>query len=397
MKTIPLLNNDLASAIRGTAKLQIVLPPKDMKFDVALQVDDALYEKIKNDSYIADKIFADVSKLYKIAVSHLAKEAERIERDFFKKGMSKAWVAQEWQKSAPEILDKFEPILQAKAQAHLKQWQKVQGDANKYVIKCVFKVTVGSLGVATATLGTVVAFGAGGGAGGIAAIYGLYKAVLSLGKEINRLRKDIDQAEADLKGYIDSLLKTYKTKGKAKTVGREFVVEFLNQLSPKEVKSINGMNTAFDSFKGKLDRIEKKLSEMATKLNDLIDAQEVLQKDIDRKVKKELDNRDYTSKRLPTLNTKIAKMHTATAKKVAEVSEAIGKVADARKRETDYKKSIAALNGKKPDWASKLEKLITLGDLALGAGFTDFSKLDQILVLIDSVGVEIDNVLAEEV
>ena len=209
--------------------------------------------------------------------------------------------------------------------------------------------------------------------------------------------KDIDQAEADLKGYIDSLLKTYKTKGKAKTVGREFVVEFLNQLSPKEVKSINGMNTAFDSFKGKLDRIEKKLSEMATKLNDLIDAQEVLQRDIDRKVKKELDNRDYTSKRLPTLNTKIAKMHTATAKKVAEVSEAIGKVADARKRETDYKKSIAALNGKKPDWASKLEKLITLGDLALGAGFTDFSKLDQILVLIDSVGVEIDNVLAEEV
>ena len=59
MKTIPLLNNDLASAIRGTAKLQIVLPPKDMKFDVALQVDDALYEKIKNDSYIADKIFAE--------------------------------------------------------------------------------------------------------------------------------------------------------------------------------------------------------------------------------------------------------------------------------------------------------------------------------------------------
>lgn len=397
MKTIPILTNDLSSAIRSASRFQIVLPPKDMSFDVSIQVDDALYAKITNDSNLADKIFADASQIYKLAVKQLVAEAVRIEKEFFNKNKSKSWVEKEWKKTAPGILEKFEPVLEKKVQAHLANWKKVQGDATKYVVKCVFKVAVGSLGVGVASLGTVVAFGAGGGGGGVAAIYGLYKAVLSLGKEINQLRKNVDQAETDLRTYAKSILKTYETAGKGKVVGREFAAEFFNGLSPKEVKSINGLNTAYDSFKGKLDRIEKKLSAMAVKLNELIDAQEDLQRDIDRKVKKELDDRDYKSKKLPKLMTKIGKLHTATARKIAETSAAISRVEGARKRETSYKAALKLVNAKKPAWATALEKLITVGDLALGAGFTDFGKLNQILVLVDSVGVELDNLLVEQI
>lgn len=398
MKKIPLLTNDLASAVRSVAKLQIILPPKDMTFDVWLEVDDALFEKIKNDSYLADKMFGEVSKIYKVAASHLAKEAERIEKEFFAKGKSKDWVVKEWQKAAPPILSKFEPVLQNKAVAHLKTWQKVTKDANKYVVKCVFKVAIGSVGVATATLGTIVAFGSGGGgAGGVVALYGLYKAIIALGKEINRLRKDVDQAEKALQDYADSLLKTYKTASKKKVVGREFATEFLNGLSPKEIKNINGLNTNYESYKGKLDRVEKNLSALAVKLNELLDAQEDLDKEVDRKIQKMLTQRGYKSKKLPKLMTALKKSRFQVSKKIAEVSEGIGKVDKARKRERGYKTAIKELNDKKPGWAGKVEKLIVLGDLALGAGFTDFSKLDQLLVFIDTVGVEIDNVLAEEI
>ncbi len=398
MKKIPLLTNDLASAVRSVAKLQIILPPKDMTFDVWLEVDDALFEKIKNDSYLADKMFGEVSKVYKVAASHLAKEAERIEKEFFAKGKSKQWVVKEWEKAAPPILAKFEPALQAKAQAHLKTWQKVTKDANKYVVKCVFKVAIGSVGVATATLGTIVAFGSGGGgAGGVVALYGLYKAIISLGKEVNRLRRDVDQAEKALQDYADSLLKTYKTASKKKVVGREFATEFLNGLTPKEVKNINGLNTNYASFKGKLDRIEKNLSALGVKLNELLDAQEDLDKEIDRKIQKMLAQRGYKSKKLPKLMTALKKSRFQVSKKIAEVSEGIGKVSNARKRERGYKTAIKELNDKKPGWAGKVEKLIVLGDLALGAGFTDFSKLDQLLVFIDTVGVELDNVLVEEI
>lgn len=398
MKKIPLLTNDLASAVRSASKLQIILPPKDMTFDVWLEVDDDLHEKMKNDGFLATKMFDEVSKIYKVAASHLAKEAERIEKEFFAKGKSKQWVVKEWEKSAPPILEKFEPILQRKAEAHLKTWQKVTKDANRYVVKCVFKVAIGTVGVATATLGTIVAFGSGGGApGGIVALYGLYKAMISLGKEINRQRKDVDQAEKALQDYADSLLKTYKDASKKKVVGREFGTEFLNGLSPKEVKNINGLNTNYDSFKGKLDRIEKNLSALATKLNEILDAQEDLDKDIDRKITKTLNQRGYKSKKLPKLMKAMSKSRMEVAKKIAEVSEGIGKVDGARKRERGYKSAIRELNAKKPGWAGKVEKLIVLGDLALGAAFTDFSKLDQLLVFIDTVGVEIDNVLEEQI
>ena len=396
-KKIPLLTNDLASAIRSQASLQIVLPPKDMTFDVYLEVDDKLHEKIKNSSVLSEKVFLEVSKVYKLAVQQLVKEAERIEKEFFRKGKSKDWVRKEWEKSAPPILNKFEPILQKKAEAQLANWQKVQGDATKYVIKCVFKTAVGTLGVATATLGTIVAFGAGGGAGAGVAIYGLYKAILSLGKEVNNLRKDVDQAETELQNYGSSLMVTYRKASKGKVVGREFLTEFFNGLSPKEVKNINGLNTKYDLFKGKLDRVEKKLDALGTKLNELLDEQEKMDKVIDAKIQKQLTQRGYKSKKLPKLMKTMRKSRFEVSKKIAQVGEGIGKVDKARKRERGYKTAINELNQKKPGWAAKVEKLIVLGDLALGAGFTDFSKMDQLLVLIDSVVVEIDGVLAEEI
>jgi len=397
MKTIKLCDNDLSSAIRALSKFQILLPPKDMSFSVGLEVDDKLYKKITNDSRLAAEIFDDVSKLYKVGVSHLVAEGNAIEKEFFSKNKPKAWVAAEWKKRAPKALEPVQKQMEAKALKRIAAWQKVQGDATKYTVKCVFKTTVGTLGVGTAALGTVVAFGAGGGAGGGVAIYGLVKAVVSLGKEINKLRKDVDEAESDLQKNATALQKLYKDKSRGKTGIREAGAEFFNSLSPVEVKSVNTVSSHYDSFKGKLDRVDKKLSATSVKLNDILDAQEDLQKEITVKVEKMLAQRGYNSKKLPKLQATMRKMRFETAKMIAEISDAMGRIADARKRQALYKKIVDQLKSQKPGWVKIVEVGITLGDLALGAGFTDFSKLDQVLVLVDTVGVEIDGMLAEEI
>lgn len=397
MKTIPLCDNDLASAIRAASRFQIILPPKKMSFSVGLRVDDKLYKKITNDSRLAEKIFLDVSKLYKVGVSHLVAEANAIEKEFFAKGKSKDWVATQWEKRAPQVLDPIQKRIETSALKHIAAWQKVQGDATKYKIKCIFTVTVGTLAVGTATVGTVVAFGAGGGVGGGVAIYGLVKAAISLGKEINKLRKDVDEAEYDLQKNATALQKLYKDKSKGKTGIREAGVEFFNALSPKELNSVNKVSSNYDSFTGKLDRVDKKLSATSVKLNDILDAQEDLQSEITRKVEKMLNQRGYKSKKLPKLQTTMRKMRFETAKMIAEIGVSIGKIDGARKRQRGYKKIVDELKKKKPGWVKLVEVGITLGDLALGAGFTDFSKLDQILVLADSVGVEIDAMLVEEI
>ncbi|MFT5425003.1 MAG: flagellar biosynthesis chaperone FliJ [Phycisphaerales bacterium] len=397
MKTIKLCDNDLFSAIRAASKFQILLPPKDMSFSVGLEVDDKLYKKITNDSRLAEEIFGDISKLYKEGVKLLVAEGNAIEKEFFSKSKPKAWVATQWKKRAPEVLAPIQKKMEAKALKRVADWQKVQGDATKYVVKCVFKTTVGTLGVATATLGTVVAFGAGGGAGGGVAIYGLVKAVIALGKEINKLRKDVDQAEHDLQKNATALQALYKDKSRGKTGIREAGAEFFNSLSPVEVKSVNTVSGHYDSFKGKLDRVDKKLSATAVKLNDILDAQEDLQKEITVKVEKMLATRGYNSKKLPKLQGTMRKMRFETVKMIAEVGDSIGRMDNARKRQATYKKMVDQLKSQKPGWVKIVEVGITLGDLALGAAFTDFSKLDQVLVLVDTVGVEIDAMLAEEI
>lgn len=71
MKKRPLLTNDLASTVRPVAKLQIILPPKDMTFDFWRKTDGSRVEKSKTDSHLADKMFGGVCKIYQVATSHL--------------------------------------------------------------------------------------------------------------------------------------------------------------------------------------------------------------------------------------------------------------------------------------------------------------------------------------
>lgn len=403
-KRIALCTADLRAPLKSATNLKNTILPKDLKFDMYLEVSDDLYKQIEDDAVLAEKIFKGVSKDFKKAVADLAAVAKDIDVEFGKSVKPKGWAEKEWKKRAPDILDTAEASMLAHARDQVAKWQRVRKDRKKYVIKSVAKVTVGSLGVATATLGTVVAAGgtaaSGGGAipGLIAAIYANVKAVVQLAKVVNRLRRDVDAAEKDLQKDLRTLVQAYEKNGSKGVAAKEMGKAAVEQFLATTMSSISSAENGLSDFKGKLDGVDIKVSEMGIKLNRILTEQEKLDREIDRKITKQLAGTGYKSKKLPKLLASNKKLANKVNELLNELPKALDRVEKARNRyRTSYKPTLAALKAKKPGWVDYAQMSLKLGDLALGAGFTDFAAADSILVLVDSIGVEVDDVLTEKI
>lgn len=399
---IPLCTADIRRELKSKVKLKNTALPKDTKFNLYLEVSDDLAKKIELDAVLAEKIFTDVSKTYKETVGELAKLATDIDDNFLKPPLKPAdYPKKEWAKRAPDIFAEAEAKMLVQAKKQIQKWQQVRKDRTKYVVKASAKVTVGTLGVATATLGTVVSSAGVATTGGaaipglVAAIYVNAKAIVQLGKVINRLRRDVDAAEKDLRNDLLAIYSAYMKNGKAAVVGKELGKAAVEQFVAATLPSISSAENGLSDFKGKLDGIDIKLSEMGIKLNKILDQQLELQKKIDVK-KKKLRQGKYKSKKLPKLEGSVDKLAEEVNRLLAEIPEADRKIARGRKRyNTIYKPMVKDLKAKKPGWVDYAQMSMKLGDLALGAGFTDFGAADSILVLVDSIGTEVDDVLVE--
>lgn len=401
--SIPICTNDLRRPLKTATNLKHTILPKNLKFEVYLQVDKDLHDQIENDAVLAEKLFKKTAIEYKKTVADLAAVATDIDQEFGKELKPKGWVEKEWLKRAPDVFEDAEARMLTEARKAIKSWQRVRNDRKKYVIKSAVKVTIGSLSVVTASLGTAIAIGGvattGGGAvpGLVAAIYANIKAVVALAKVLRRLKRDVDEAEEELWKQLRYLLKSYadNTSGQvaAKELGKAAVEQFL-AVSMKSIS--NGENAMFD-FKGKLDKVEINLSKMGIKLNKALTEQAALDRQIEGKIAKMLKQANYRSKKLPKLLASSKKLNTAVIGLLDDIPDAIQKVDGARARHrTVYKPALVSLKAKKPEWVQYAEAALKLGDLALGAGFTDFSALESVLVLVDSIGVEFDDVLAEK-
>ena len=400
---IPLCTADIRRELKSKVTLKNTALPKDTKFALYLEVSDELAKKIELDAVLAGKIFRDVSKIYKEAVGDLAKLATDIDDSFLKPPLKSAdYPKKEWAKRAPDIFAEAEAKMLVQAKKHIQKWQQVRKDRTKYVVKASAKVTVGTLGVATATLGTVISSAGVATTGGaaipglVAAIYVNAKAIVQLGKVINRLRRDVDAAEKDLRNDLETIYKAYMKNCKAAVVSKELGKAAIEQFLATTMPSISSAENGLSDFKGKLDGIDIKLSEMAISLNTILDQQLELQKKIAAK-KKTLQQGKYKSKKLPKLEASVDKLAVEVNRLLAEIPEADTKIAKGRKRyNTKYKPMIKALKAKKPGWVDYAQMSMKLGDLALGAAFTDFGAADSVLVLVDSIGTEADDVLVEK-
>ncbi len=403
MVNIPICTNDMKQPLKAATNLKNTILPKNLKFEVYLQVDKELHEQIEEDAVLAEKLFKKISVEYKKTVADLAAVATAIDQEFGRELKPRGWVAKEWEKRAPDVFDDAEARMLTEARKAIKKWQQVRKDRKKYVIKSAVKVTIGTLSVATASLGTAIAIGGVATTGGaavpglVAAIYVNVKAVVALGKVLRRLKRDVDAAEEVLWTELRHLLEAYADSTRGGVATRELAKAAVEQFFSVSMKSISNGENAMSDFKGKLDKVEINLSKMGIKLNKALTDQAALDVQIDDKIGKMLKQANYKSKKLPKLVAASSKLNTSVNDLLKELPKAIKKVDGARLRHrTIYKPAMVNLKAKKPEWVQYGEAALKLGDLALGAGFTDFGALDSILVLVDSIGVEFDDVLAEK-
>lgn len=232
----------------------------------------------------------------------------------------------------------------------------------------------------------------------IAAIYVNVKAVAQLAELINRLRRDVDAAESVLRGELIDLVQSYEKNSRGQVAAKELALAALDPFLAVSANSISKAETSMFDFKGKLDGVDIKVSEMGIKLNKVISDQAELQREIKLKLAKQIAQAGYRSKKLPKLEAAVDQLGTQIQALIDDIPKALKKVEDARTRYRDsYKPTLAALKAKKPGWVDNAQLALKLGDLALGAGFTTFSAADSVLVLVDSIGVEATDVLAEKV
>ena len=392
MKTVPLCTADIRKIVKSAAKPKHFHLPKDLAFHFGIEVDDDLAKKIETDDKLANKIFAHVGMEYKGTIVKITKLTKTADDQMA--GSDRKKVARQWQATIDRYLHEAEDRMFKLAKKEIIDWKKTRKDSRNYKIKSKAKLAVGTLGFATATLGTAVAALAGG-PGVIVAIYGLAKSIVNLGKEIHALHQKMEQAEKSLKKHLDKLIASYKGATKGKVAGKELLAAAFTQITTINKVSISVCKAEYASFHGKLSGIDVKAGEAGKKLNKMLDLQVPLDRMI-FKMEAQLKQKGYTSKKLPKLKSKMKTLTDATKSQITEMEALYKRVDAANKRDKNHRAALDHLEKKKPGWVKYAEASMKLIDLAASAGVTDFSQAAQILVLVDSIGVEIDDLLVEQ-
>lgn len=393
MKTIPICTADIRKQVKSGANPKNFDLPAKMTFKAGLEVEDDLLKQIETDDRLANKIFAAVSNEYKACLTKVINVTKFADKRMEKENREK--VAQQWEQDVAGYFADAEKAMLVSATKEINAWLKTRGDRKKYKIKVAATITVGSLALATASLGTAVAAAAGG-PGVVVAIYGNIKAFINLVKEIRKLAMDMEKAEKILKKDLDKIVKAYTDATKGKVVRGEMAAALIKQLFTYQKASITGCEGQYATFHGKLAGVQIKCSEASKKLHASLDLQSELDKKILEKTQKELQSIGYTSKKLPKLEKSLDKLVKKTMEQLTAIERLYKRAELAEGHDSTYKKTLDALKAKKPEWVKYAEASLKLIDLGMGAACTDFSAAEQVLVLVDSIGVEVDDLLKEE-
>lgn len=272
---------------------------------------------------------------------------------------------------------------------------KVRKDRTTYKRKAVIKVTLSTVGVVTASIGTAGAAASGGYALGVA-IYGLVKSVVGLGKQIYNLAIDIDKAEKKLSKDLQAVRRAYLRASKKEVAGKEIGKAVLERVLTFEMKSISGCEKELDLFVGKLRGIDVKARDYGKKLHKLLDKQSELDKAIAKQIQMQKTDGQYISKKLPKLRDKtLPKLVKATAGQITSMEKLYKRIDAGKRKEPVYRKALTKLKAKKPDWVKYAEMATGLIDIAL-----DISTLEkeagEIVLFVTNIVAELGDIANEE-
>ena len=408
-KKIPICTTTIKKQVRAAIqskvprKRRLYWLPKEIAFDVSLEVDDKLYKLVETDDKLANAIFAGVSKEFKQAQQEIADifidaetAAKKLKKQFPPKKASKLIKAKKGpiREGVVSILQSHSNAMITTANAEIDKMLKVRKDRTTYKRKAVIKVTLSTVGVVTASVGTGLAAASGGYALGVA-IYGLVKSVVGLGKQIYSLAIDIDKAEKKLHNDLQAVRKAYLRAGKKEVASKEIGKSVIERILTYEMKSISGCEKALDLFVGKLRGIDVKARDYGKKLHQILDKQSELDKLIDKKIKMQEADGQYVSKRLPKLKKTMKKLVKSTAGQITSMEKLYRRIELGKRKEPIYRTALTELQAKKPGWVKYAEMATALIDITLDIS-TLQNEAGDILLFITDIVSELGDIVNEE-
>ena len=397
------IKKQIASAVGSKYRWPAYNLPPEIAFNVILEVDPKLGKKIETDDKLANAIFAGVGKHQKLAVKETAdiflaaeKEALALRRKIPPLLALKAYKKKSTVivKDAVNCMEKRSQLMIDHANAEINKWLKVRGDRTQYKRKAFIKVTLSTVGVVAASLGTAGSISSGGAGLGIA-IYGLAKAIVGLGKEIRNLAIGIDKAEKKLRKDLMAVKKAYLNASSQTVSAKEIGMSVVERILTYEMKSISKCEKELDLFVGKLRGIDVKAGNYGKKLHKLLDKQGQLDKLIVAYKKQLLTGGRYMPRKLPKLEKSMQKLATATSKAITSMESLYKRIDKGQTNEKHYRKALTQLQAQKPDWVKYFEMATALIDITLGATVLEKEALSIIPYCI-GIGVEIGDIAEEE-
>lgn len=413
-------SDDIRKPVLSKYNPQLITLDKPISFYAGIELDPKMMKKVKDDAALAHKFSVPTRKNYKVAISEVC----TLYRSFDNKHL-KGWAkldkkAREKERdklsaSVKSALERNADFVFKDAEKELKSWLKARKSADRYKSKCVFKVVMGTLGVAGGTLGAVTAVGgavASGGAGAPAAalaILGAYRALVGLGKEIHSQAKSIDTVDKELRKNLTLLLKRYQTTSKTKVGGRELGAAALNQFFAVEVSNIGKCGDQTNHMGKLLNVLRKKTSEYGKGINKILDGQHDLakamqfwekqkkRKDLSEKSKKEI------KKRADKIEAKMKKSVDTTVKSLGKLTDIMSQIEKMDKRLKIYKGMLQLLKGMKPGWLKYAAGMLKFTDLVIAAATLNVTEgiasmdIEKLVEDVTSLGGEAQALLEDQI
>ncbi|MEE8608063.1 MAG: hypothetical protein V3S55_10670 [Nitrospiraceae bacterium] len=379
-------SDDIRRPIEAKYKPELNKLEKPIRFYAGISLDNKMLKKVEGDAAMGERLWKKSSKSYKVAISE-ACTLYRVFDNKHRKGwgqLDKSAQAKEQNKlktSVEQALERHAGYVFKDADKEIRNWLKATKNADRYKSQCVFKIVMGTLGVAGATVGAVgsvsgaVASGGAGAPAAVAAMYGAWKAMRGLTREIHKQAQKIDDVDRKLRENLSELTKSYAEKSKTKVGGRELGAAALDQFFTISTNSIAKCSSQTSQMGNLLNVLKKKTGKFGKQLNVLLDKQQTLDKAVEfyaKLIEKGvLDNPDSKKagadfkKHADKIKTAAGEAKTKSGKCLFHLKSLMRQVEKMEQRLSVYERMLQELKNKKPGWVKYGVGVIKLSDLAI--------------------------------
>lgn len=336
-------------------------------FKVEVEIPDAIFKEIANDSVLLEVFNEEGQRLYKDYIDN----GKKLLLQFDKLGLETADQRErdKLQKRLDEMLEESRKSFQTSASAGIKRkWEeygKKKKEYLKYKIGIVASVA-GSAAVLYTSVGLMATTPFTGGFSAAVAIVGMIKSVINITKEIISAWQDVEQAQTVLEMNLQILKKAAGSMlaKKMNEYAADVVKGFLGISQP----SVDQCEKQLKTIKHKLSGIDIHLHDLSKRLNLLLDQQEKLKKEF----MAEVNNRyrgNPNQNEIGTIRDAFEARITRSREGLIKGLEKIGKVLEglkkAEQKTKELESELAPLLAVRNISNKVLGEFVALGSIAL--------------------------------